>query len=311
MSKLVAKIKGLYLYEYLKAHFLKWMVSRNPEAEVDRVYYKVFHRHCDLDNPKDLIEKIFWLELYSDTSMWTQCADKYRIREYVEECGLSEYMPLLYGHWDTAEEIDFNALPNSFVIKANNGCGSVKVVTDKSKENLTKLKKEIKKWLKIPFGYASAQLHYIGIKPCLIAEEVLHNDYLDISPGSLVDFKVYCINGVPKFIWTPFNRYNVNNVNMLCYDTNWTPKPEYLVNSATDIYDSSKSIEKPVCLDEMLELARRLSKPFPQVRVDFYIVNGRPVIGEMTFTQGYGFLSQKVYRELGDLIDLSKIKRIK
>lgn len=307
MSILIDRIKTSFIYLFLKEHYLKWRVSKNPEAEVDRRYFHSFHKHCNLKNPKDYIEKIYWLELYSDTSLWSLCADKYRIREYVGKLGLLQYMPTLYGHWDSVSNIDFEKIPNSFVIKANNGSGTVKVVKDKSKTNLNRLKRTLRRWLVLPFGYVSAQLHYTRIKPCILAEEILHNDYIDLSPDSLVDFKVYCINGEPQFIWIPYNRVN-GHVHMQTYDITWNPKPEYMKNIAHYVYyESDALIPKPACLDEMLDIARKLSACFPQVRVDFYIANGKPIIGEMTFTQGYGFLTDKVYNDLGSMMDLSKV----
>ena len=249
------------------------------------------------------------MELNTDTSIWSQCTDKYRVREYIGKLGLLDYMPKLYGHWDRVNDIDFDKLPNSFVIKSNNGCATVEVVKDKSAVNLRKLKIKLWEWLHLPYGGDNAQMHYWAIKPCIIAEELLHNDYEELSPRSLIDFKVYCINGKPQFIWVAYNRVNMH-VHVQCFDTNWKPLPEYLVNTMSHyVYDpSDKPIPKPDCLQEMLAIAAKLSAPFPQLRADFYIVNGKPVIGEMTFSQGYGFLKKEVYDKLGAMIDLKQLK---
>lgn len=304
--------KKLFIYQYLKNFYLKWTVSRDPKGEVNRVYYKHYKKACNLKEPKNLIEKIFWLELYSDTTLWTKCADKYQVREYVHECGLNnDYLPMLYGHWDRVEDIDFGALPDRFVIKANNGCGSVVIVKDKSKTDLRRLTKQMKHWLVIPYGWAHAQLHYTRIEPCIIAEELLSNDYADVSASSLVDFKLWCINAEPKFFWVAYNRHGAR-VNMQAYDTDWNSRPDMLQNTKNDTYKPNDPLfPKPDCLEEMLSIARRLAAPFPQVRVDFYIVNGRPVIGELTLSTGYGYFTDEVYEKMGEEIDLSKIKRIK
>ena len=250
------------------------------------------------------------MELYSDTTLWTLCADKYRIREFIGELGLLDYMPKLYGHWNSEKDINFDELPNSFVIKSNNGCATVEVVKDKSKIDENALRKKMWQWMHLPYGHENAQLHYTKIKPCIIAEELLQNDYIEISPASLVDFKVYCINGEPQFIWVAYNRINMH-VHVQCFDTNWNPKPEYLKNGMSHyVYDpDDKPIECPQCLEELLDVARKISAPFPQLRTDFYVVNGKPVVGEMTFTQGYGFLEYDVYEKLGEKIDLSKLRR--
>ena len=303
-------IRETFIYKYIREYIRRIQCRINPVKEVDRCYYSAFHKHWDSENPKDLIEKIYWLELNTDTSLWSKCADKYRVREYIEELGLSKYLPKLYGHWDRIKDIDFDALPNSFVIKSNNGCATVKVVKDKTSLNIKKAKKELWKWLHLPFGADNAQFHYWAIKPCIIAEELLPNDYESLSPQSLVDFKVYCINGEPQFIWVAYNRVNMH-VHVQCYDTEWNPRPDYLVNSMSHyVYDDKDTpIQKPDCLEEMLHIAKKISASFPQLRADFYIVNGKPIIGEMTFTQGYGFLKKEVYESLGAMMNLSKYMR--
>lgn len=301
-------LKQTFLYKYLKEHYLKIIVLYNPQKEIDRVYYKVFKKHCNLSNPQDLIEKIFWMELYADTSMWTLCADKYRVREYVDKCGLLEYMPRLYGHWDRAGEIDLTNLPKEFVVKSNNGCGTVRLVKDKTKLKITKFRREMKRWLITPYGYTNASLHYTKIKPCIIAEELLNNDYVNLSPISLVDFKVWCFNGQPEWIFVAYNR-TAKSLNIKLYDTNWIEHPEHInLNQNHYLYNPNDNIEKPSCLDVMLDLAKKLSTPFPEVRVDFFIVNNKPVIGELTFSTGYGYFKESFYRALGEKVDLSNVK---
>lgn len=304
------RIRETFLFKYVREQIRRMQVRMNPEKEVDRCYYSTFHRHWDFNNPKDLIEKIYWLELYTDTSLWTKCADKYRVREYIKDLGLQQYMPKLLGCWKNGREIDFRELPNSFVIKSNNGCATVKVVNDKSKLDIKKMRREIWQWLHLPYGADNAQLHYMSIKPCIIAEELLQNDYKELSPNSLVDFKVYCINGEPQFIWVAYNRVNMH-VHVQCYDKEWEPHPEYLINTMSHyVYDPNDTqISKPECLEELLDVARKISAPFPQLRADFYIVHGRPVIGEMTFSQGYGFLKKEVYDRLGEIMDITKVKK--
>lgn len=304
----VNKIKNSFAYQYFRAKVLKLVVAIAPEKEVDRCYHSVFGVHCNLKKPINLIEKIFWMELYTDVSLWTKCADKLRVREYVEECGLLDYMPKLYGSWERPEDVDFDSLPNSFVIKANNGCGTVKIVTDKSTLDINKLKKEMRQWLKIPFGYSNAQMHYTRIKPCLLAEEVLANDYLHLSPKSMADFKVWCINGVPQSIQITYNRQN-NHHDVDLYDIEWNRMLYHLHSKAQTNQDVL--FPKPDCLVEMLDVAKILSKPFLEVRVDFYIVNNKPVIGELTFSAGYPAFTEAYYEELGGLIDLNKLNKIK
>lgn len=281
-----------------------------PRYASDIMYYRAFHKWQNLENPQNLIEKINWMQFNADTSMWTLCADKYRMREYVGQCGLTNHLPKLYGHWDNPDDIVFDELPNEFVLKSNNGCGTVKIVQDKKKLNIPEVRKMMKSWLK-PYGYIGGQTHYLRIKPCIIAEELLHQDEKEkgFSPNSLVDYKMWCINGEPESIWVAFNRHDVFYVNMDLFDTEWNSMSQYLRNTNLETYNPNAIVPKPSCLNEMLKIARIISKPFPELRLDFYIIDGKPYIGEMTFTSGYGFYTDEYYNILGCKIDLSKVKR--
>lgn len=307
------KIRKTYLYKWLAAKIHELSVRRNPENEMRRTYFKVYHRYPNLDNPQNLIEKIFWMQLHTDTSMWTRCADKYAMREYVRECGYEDFLPRNYGKWERVEDIDFSALPNEFVLKTNNGCGTVLIVRDKNTLDEKATRKKLQQWLNIPFGWAGAELHYTRIKPCIIAEELLHQDEEQkaLSPHSQIDFKVWCINGAPESIFVAYNRHDVSYINIALFDTNWNPIPQYLRSNHKDVYNPNDTIDKPVCLEEMLSMAKKMSQPFPEVRVDFYVKNNKAVIGELTFTTGYGYFTDDYYLYLGKKMDLSKIPAIR
>lgn len=309
MKKYVkSKLNKIYLYRYLAYRKHKHDVLKDPKKEANRVYKLIFNKEIDFENPKNLIEKIFWLQFNSDTFLWTKCADKYLVRDYIKDLGYEEYLPKLHGKWDNVEDIDFSKLPKKFVLKSNNGCGTVLIVNDKYNLNIRKTKIKLKRWLSIPFGYSGAQLHYLRIKPCIIAEELIENNLEDIpiSPNSLIDYKVYCINGEPEAVWVAYDRTYTGVYNTI-YDKDWVKHPEHLVSSDYYTYHE-RDIPKPRCLDEMLEISRKLSQPFHQVRVDFYIINNKPIIGELTFTTGTGFFTCDFYDYLGSKIDLSKVK---
>ncbi len=282
-----------------------------PRYASDLMYRRAFHKKQNLDNPKNLIEKINWMQFNTDTTMWTLCADKYRMREYIEKCGLTDHLPKLYGRWDKPEDINFEELPSEFVLKSNNGCGTVMVVRDKSKLNEKEIKRLLKSWLK-PYGYIGGQTHYLRIKPCIIAEELLHQDEEEkkISPNSLIDYKMWCFNGEPESIWVAYNRHDAVCVDMALYDKNWMPIPQYLRDTNIEKYVPNKEVPKPCCLEKMFEIARIVAKPFPELRLDFYVINGKPFIGEMTFTSGYGFYTDEYYDYLGSKVDLSKVSKI-
>lgn len=162
------------------------------------------------------------------------------------------------------------------------------------------MRKLLKSWLK-PYGYVGGQTHYLRIKPCIVAEELLHQDEAEkvFSPTSLVDYKMWCINGEPESIWVAFNRHNALYVNMALFDTNWNPIPQFLRNTNLETYDPNVVVPRPKCLVEMFEIARKISAPFPELRLDFYVIDGKPFIGEMTFTSGYGYYTDEYYEYLG------------
>lgn len=282
--------------------FHKICVKVNPKIEMARCYYKTFHRWPSFKNPTDLIEKIYWLQLNSDTSLWTKCADKYAVREYVVQCGCSEVLNELYGVWDSVDDFNLDTLPDSFVLKSTNGCGQVMIVRDKKTIDISSLKMILSAWLSTPFGYSGGELHYIKIVPKIIAEKLL----VDNRPFSrtLIDYKIWCFNGVPSYIWIAYDRRDIVKVKMALFDTNWEPVPQYLKKSNNDKYCPEDIIPKPESLEPMLDYAAKLSKGFPEVRVDFYEIDGKPVFGELTFSTGFGYFTDEFYRMLGDKVTL-------
>lgn len=288
-------------------------VKINPLIEINRCYKSAFNELPNLDNPQNLIEKIFWMEWNTDTALWTKCTDKYLMREYVKECGLVNYLPKLLAKWDIPNEIDFTNLPKSFIMKTNNGCGTCYIVKDKYKEDINKVKKIFKRWLKTNRqGYSNAQFHYLGIEPCIIAEELLPNTGVqkDISQNSLIDYKIWCFKGTPESILVVYDRTSEQYCLDL-YDVNWNRIDDKLNLNGLFEFRKDVIIPKPACLEEMLKIASKLSESFPEVRVDFYVVDNKPVIGELTFSTGYGYFTKEYYNYLGDKCDISALKVIK
>lgn len=308
MKKFLKYLHGEYLFH----HYMR-LIKKDPRLSAYGLYDRIYgnHDNFDIDNPKTLIEKFTWMELYTDTSMWTLCADKYRMREYVAQCGLSDYLPKIYGHWDDPNDINFNNLPKQFVLKTNNGCGTVMMVKDKQVLKEKRTRRVLRHWLKRPAGYMGAQLHYFNIKPCVIAEELLeqNEDYMSQFSNSIVDYKVWCFSGKPECILVVYDRSDEGH-RLDMYDTRWTRIPNSLKNNKYN-GASNEPFPRPECLEKMLEIASTLSMPFPEVRVDFYVIKGRPIIGELTFTSGYGNYTDEFYVFLGSKVDLHKAKPIK
>ena len=275
---------------------------------VELRYKRRFGRKLDWENPQTLNEKILWLKQYTDTTEWTRLADKYRVREFVEERGLSNILVELYGKWDRPEDIEWDKLPDQLIIKLNNGSGDVFICKDKNCFDKDDVTKKLKLLLSKGFGVTTAEPHYRAIKPCIIAEELLDNTLQCIKSTSLVDFKIWCLNGEPVSFWVCHNR-NRKSVEVANYDINWKYLPEVANNDG--YYESSKTImKKPASFDEMIRVARQLSKGFPAVRVDLYEVNGKVYFGEMTFSSNFGlmeFYTDEYQKELGEKLDISDL----
>jgi len=268
--------------------FLEKINLLSPKRLSQIKYFLRFGKRANLKNPQNLNEKVLWLAHNTDTSRWTELADKYRVRKYVEDCGLGHLLVKLYGVYDSADDIDFDKLPQSFVFKTNNGCGTVMLVEDKSKLNIEQTRQTLNKWLKMPFGIMSAEPHYRRMKPCIIAEEYLKDE--NETSSSLIDYKIWCFEGKPYYVFTACNRkIGEDSVDFGFYDANdWVSKKELLnKNKRTD---NKIVLPKPQNLSEMLDAATKLSKPFPILRVDLYNVNGKIYFGELTFTSHGGLM---------------------
>jgi ferredoxin-fold anticodon binding domain-containing protein len=283
----------------------EWMGSNWPVTLVKIRYFVRFRKFINLKNPKDLNEKILYLKLFSDTSLWTLCADKYKVRDYVKSCGLEDALVKLYGVWYHAEDFHLSDLPESFILKANNGDGkgSNFIVKNKKIFKEDELRKIIKEWLNNKnIGALSSEPHYKGMIPCVIAEELLP---LDEGSKSLVDYKIWCFNGKPYYIWACSDRDNYGT-DVMTYDLNWNPMPEACVFDSR--YRKGRIITKPKNINKMLEIAEILAKPFPQVRIDLYNINGKVYFGETTFTSLGGmmnFYSTEFLLNMGSLVDLN------
>lgn len=251
-------------------------------------FFYIMHHWPDFENPKDINEKINWLKFYGDTSMWVTLADKYAVRKYIEDLGMGEHLVKLYGKWDKAEDIDWESLPEKFVMKGNAGSGDVVICHDKSQLDKKKVTNYFACILKKTFGEVSGEPHYARIKPCIIAEELLDSSTQPCNSTSMVDYKIWCFDGEPKWTWCTWNRAKYN-ANVAIYDMNWQFHPEWSIWTSHYMMPEIQ-MPKPACFDKMMDVARKLSAGFPQVRVDLYEVNGHIYFGEYTFSSQGGFM---------------------
>lgn len=268
-------------------------------------YYYKFHEWPDFEHPQDLNEKINWMKFYGDTSKWADLADKYKVRDYVESLDLGDTLVKLYGKWDDANEIDWDSLPDKFVMKVNNGCGDVLICNDKTKLDKKVAVETYNNLVHSKYGDVSGEPHYAKITPCIIAEELLDITKQPIQSSSLIDYKVWCLNGKPFCIWCAWNRKG-HSADVGIYDTEWHYHPEWSVFSQT-FKEGDTRLPKPQNLNKMLDVASKLSTGFPILRVDLYEVDGKVYFGELTFTSLGGFmdyLTSEILQKMGAIVKL-------
>ena len=245
--------------------------------EISGIFHERTGKRLDLNNPRSFNEKIQWFKLYGITPEITALADKYKVREYVAERIGEQYLVPLIGHWRYPEEIDFSALPDKFVLKANHGCGYNYIVQDKSKLDISDCIAQANRWLREDYSYWGFEMQYHDIERELIAEQ-----YLENTDGDLYDYKVWCFNGRAKYIMFLTNRKH--GLTMDFYDRDWN-----FVPITYDHPNSENRIPRPDNLEELIEKAEKLAKGLAHVRVDFYRTNeGKLYFGELTFTSCSG-----------------------
>lgn len=253
----------------------------SPELNTRVRYREVFKKKLNLDNPKTLNEKILWLKhkKYMHDPLVIQCVDKYRVREYIKECGCGEILNELYGVYDDPSSIPWDSLPDKFVLKWNFGAGMNIVCSDKNSLDYKRVISQLKKWGRVRYWLPHSEMQYKYTPKKIICEKFLQDDQ---SPDVVPDYKVYCFHGNPETIFVMHDRGH--DIKSEFFDMEWN----LLEN--TNKYSSPDHItQKPKCLKQMIEVSKRLSKPFPFVRCDYYIVNDKLYFGELTFTPAGGF----------------------
>lgn len=230
----------------------------------------------DLKNPVTFDEKLLWLMLYWRNPLKTLCADKYEMRSFVEKHNYKNLLPHLYGVYVKPDNIDFSKLPSKFVIKCTHGCGFNLICTDKSTFCYDHARTKLSAWLATDFSKVLGEIHYSAMRPRIIVEEFLD----DLGADLPCDYKIYCFGGEVHCTMACTGRGVNGRANYDFYDREWKTKLPYSRSAQL----ASRDIPKPDAYDEMLEAAEVLSRPFPFVRMDFYSIRGKAVLGEMTFT---------------------------
>lgn len=264
------------------------------------VYKKRFRKSIDWKNPQTFNEKLQWLKLYDRKPEYTQMVGKYEAKKYVEERIGEEYIIPTLGVWDCFEDIDFDALPEQFVLKCTHDSGGLAICRNKATFDKEKARAKIERSLKKNYYWGSREWPYKNVKPQILAEQYMEdNQGLD----SLPVYKIMTFGGVPKIIQTIQND-KMPNESIDYFDTDWN-----LLDIRQNYPNSEAPFDRPETLQEMLTLATKLSQGLPFLRIDFYSVNGQVYFSEYTFYSDSGlavFNPPEWDKTLGEWIELPK-----
>ncbi len=272
----------------------------SPDLTARFRYRRETGRSLPLDHPATFDEKLFWLMLRWHLPLKAQCADKFGMRDYVEGMGYGHLLVDLLGVYERSSDIDFAALPDRFALKCSHGCGFNILCRDKDTLDIPDTRRRLDRWMATNYAKVHGEVQYESLRPRILCERFLD----DGSGGPPADFKLHSFHGKVHFTTVCTGRgADGQGANYDHYDRAWQHQ------LALSMYGChpERWVSQPECYPAMLEAAEALSKPFPYVRMDFYAVGGKPLLGEMTFTPagcidtGYTVETQ---RELGALIQL-------
>ncbi len=249
---------------------------------VRRKFELKMKKKLDLDFPATFNEKLQWLKLYNQNTLYTALVDKIAVKEYISsEIGQQYIIPTL-GVWNSAVEIDFSSLPDKFVLKCNhNSSVGLCICRDKNNLDIKNAIRKLTKGLKQNYYLSEREWPYKNIPRKILAEQYLENSEV----GGLTDYKIHCFNGVPKFILVCKDRFAPTGLTEDFFTTEW----EHMPVKRPNIPNATTPILKPEKLDEMLSLAEKISKDIPFLRVDLYYVDGKIYFSELTFFPASGF----------------------
>lgn len=305
MNKILKLIKdpfllfSVFVNKYIKGK-AKYL---SDKAYLSLMYCAAFRKYMNWTNPQSYNEKLQWLKLYDHNPLYVSLVDKYEVKRYVADLIGEEFIIPTLGVWDKFDDIDFNKLPNQFVLKCSHDSGGLVIVKDKSKLDFSVAKDTIDNCLKRNFYWISREWPYKAVRPRIIAERYME----DSETRELRDYKFFCFNGEPKYLFIASDRSKGNKeVKFDYFDVNFNRLPMRQAAHPNSNYD----IRRPKTFDEMLSLAKVLSKGLIQVRIDLYEINGKVYFGEYTFFHHGGFvpfIPEKYDYEWGNEIKLPKV----
>lgn len=280
-----------------KVGLLNWISDTNYV----KWRYRIQHNQSlDLENPKTFNEKLQWLKLNYHNPEYVPLVDKIQVREHISNLVGDEYLIPLIGVWENANDIDWDLMPDKFVLKCSHDSGSVIVCTDKSTFDKKAAITTLNKALGRNYYYAGREWPYKFVKPKVMAEKFLETSEKD----ELRDYRFFCFEGEPKFISVDTNINNKSKTRRNLYDLNWN----LLDAEITYKKDLNNSLDKPNKLDEMIEISKKLSESLPHVRIDLYNIDDEIYFGEYTFyhQSGLGIIRPNEFDlKLGSWINLA------
>lgn len=300
MSKIETAFKILFNSDFRFVWLAnKGLKSKTPADKFLKKEYRFFMgRELDLEKPELYTEKLQWLKLYDHRTEYTTMVDKYTVKQYVANRIGDEYVIPLLGVWDRVEDIDFDSLPNRFVFKTTHDSGGLVICNDKSRLDVQAAKKKLSYYLKRRYYDYNREWPYKNVKPRIIAEQYME----DSTYKELRDYKFFTFGGVPKVLYIAQGRGRGGPTMADFFDMDFSHLSFTIDHDMAEI-----SPEKPQNFELMKELAAKLSKGTPQLRVDFYEVDGKVYFGEMTFFHCSGmapFHPKEWDRIFGDWIAL-------
>ena len=269
----------------------------------DKLHLKIMFRYhmgkkLDFKNPKTYNEKLQWLKIYDRNPKYIELVDKFAVRKYISETIGEKYLIPLLGVYNSVEEIEWSKLPNKFVLKCTHGSTCNIICSDKKNLDISKAKIKLNKWIKRNWFWYGREWPYKDIRPKIICEKYM----VDESGTELKDYKFFCFNGEPKAMFVATDRGIDTRFDFFDIEFNHIPVMQHYKNA-------TKHINKPIGFSEMVNLARKLSKGIPHVRVDFYDINGKVYFGELTLFHFSGFRKfepDKYDKIFGDWLELPK-----
>jgi len=296
MSDLYKKFVGIG-----RTGILNWIPDK---IYINIAYFLRFKKRMNWKNPETFDEKLQWLKINNRNNAYSKMVDKYEAKNYVGNIIGKEYIIPTIGIYDKFDDIDFEKLPDKFVIKCTHDSGSVVVVKDKSKLDIRKTRKKINKGLRNNGFNYGREWPYKNVKPRILIE-----NYMSDSNDVLLDYKFYCFNGDCEYLLACTDRA-IGATKFFYFNRNWEIQKE-MTNDGLKYGDTIK-IDKPKNLDKMFEFASILSKGIPFLRVDFYEANDKLYFGELTFYPSSGFdknRKEKTNQILTSKLDIEKVRR--